>query len=162
MTKQQRLEIYTDGSCLKNPGGPGAYAAIILLGGSEIDRFSGYDPETTCNRMEMMGVIAGLEAIPAGASVTVYSDSQLVINCAARRWKRKKNLDLWNRLDAAARSRSVNWQWVKGHAGNRWNEEADALCGAAAREGHRQEESLVIAEEERAWERAAWAKFEQF
>jgi ribonuclease HI len=160
MMKQQRLELYSDGSCLKNPGGPGAYAAILLLGGTEIDRFSGYEFETTSNRMEMMGVIVGLEALPAGCSVTVHSDSQLVINCAARRWKRKKNLDLWQRLDTAARSRSVKWQWVRGHAGNRWNEAADALCGAAAREGQEQDEATAIAEEERAWERAAWDRFQ--
>ncbi len=160
MTTQQRIDLYTDGSCLKNPGGAGGYAAIILLGGTEIDRHSGYDPETTCNRMEMMGVITGLEALPPGSLVTVHSDSMLVINCASRRWKRKKNLDLWRRLDAAAARHQVRWTWVKGHVGDRWNEEADRLCGQAARSGHQDDISRAVAQEERAWEREAWERFE--
>ena len=109
--------------------------------------------------MEMMGVIVGLEAMHQPANITVYSDSQLVINCASRRWKRKKNLDLWKRLDTAAARHRVKWQWVRGHAGNVWNEAADAFCGLAARNRHVQEENRVIAAEERAWEREAWERF---
>jgi ribonuclease HI len=162
MNTQRRIDIYTDGSCLKNPDGPGGYAAIILINGVEAQHFSGSDPSTTSNRMEMMGVIAGLEALHHPASITVYSDSQLVINCASRQWKRKKNLDLWKRLDAAASRHRVKWQWVRGHNGNIWNEAADALCGLAARNGQLLDESHKVRAEEREWEREAWERFGRF
>ena len=155
----RRIDIYTDGSCLKNPDGPGGYAAILVINGIEAQRFFGSDPSTTNNRMEMMGVIVGLEALHQPASITVYSDSQLVINCASRQWKRKKNLDLWKRLDAAASRHKLKWQWVKGHAGNRWNEAADWLCGQAAKQGKIRDESEALRAEEREWEREAWERF---
>src|SRR4051794_13762237 len=144
MKFQQRIDIYTDGSCLKNPGGPGGYAAIIVIDGKEFTRLSGYDPQTTSNRMEMMAVIAALESMKWPTPAVIYSDSQLVINCASRRWKRKKNLDLWKRLDAAASRHQLRWQWIKGHAGNRWNEAADWLCGQAAKEGQQRDECLAV------------------
>src|SRR3954447_4998703 len=93
---------------------------------------------------------------------TVYSDSQLVINCASRRWKRKKNLDLWKRLDAAASRHKLQWKWIKGHAGNRWNEAADWLCGQAAKQGKFRDEGDAIKAEEREWEREAWGRFDRF
>jgi ribonuclease HI len=162
MKFKQRIDIYTDGSCLINPGGPGGYAASILIDGKEFTRLTGNDPNTTSNRMEMMAVIAALESMKWPTAAVIYSDSKLVINCASGRWKRKKNLDLWKRLDAAASRHDLRWQWVKGHAGNRWNEVADWLCGQAAKQGRMQDQNDAIIAEEREWERAAWERFDQF
>lgn len=156
------IEIYTDGSCLKNPGGPGGYAAIIIIDGGEWQRISGREVSTTSNRMEMMAAIAGLEAIRDPSWITIWSDSQLVIQCAQGRWKRRKNRDLWDRLDQAAAQHSVTWRWVKGHNGNFWNEEADKLCGRVAR-GKSEVDGLIAAQrEEMEWERNAWGRFSKF
>jgi ribonuclease HI len=160
------IDIYTDGSCLKNPGGPGGYAAIILVDGKETHRLSGYDPATTNNRMEMMGVIAALEALPISSAVTIYSDSTLVINCGSRKWKRRKNRDLWLRFDAAASRHQVRWKWVPGHSGDRWNEQADALCGYAARNGEspsaRWQAEDAPSDNETEFARIPWERFANF
>ena len=125
------IKIYTDGSCIVNPG-PGGWAAIIVEDGSE-RAVHGRQEKTTNNRMEMMAVIKGLEAVPESSEVAVFSDSQYVVNTMTRDWKRKANQDLWARLDAEKRKRSVKWEWVRGHAGHPMNEKADAL---ANREAH--------------------------
>lgn len=123
------VDIYTDGSCSGNPG-PGGWAAIIE-GMGEPRRLSGGEPQTTNNRMEIMAVIKGLEALPAGTQVTVHSDSEYVVNTMTKNWKRNVNTDLWSRLDNLATERKVRWQWVRGHAGHPQNEEADRLAVAA-------------------------------
>ena len=125
------IEIYTDGSCLKNPGGPGGWAAVIVENGSERVVRGGED-STTNNRMEMLAVINGLAAVPESARVTVLSDSQYVVNTMTRNWKRNANRDLWGRLDAEASKRTVRWQWVRAHVGNPLNEKADALANEQA------------------------------
>ena len=125
------IEIYTDGSCLKNPGGPGGWAAVIVENGSERVVRGGED-STTNNRMEMLAVINGLAAVPESARVTVLSDSQYVVNTMTRSWKRNANRDLWGRLDAEASKRTVRWQWVRAHVGNPLNEKADALANEQA------------------------------
>ena len=102
---------------------------------------SGHDPDTTNNRMEIMAVIKGLEATPAGSTIVVYSDSQYVVNTMSRGWRRKANQDLWQRLDTLADARKVSWEWVKGHAGHPENEEADAM---ANREAHKQGKALTV------------------
>jgi ribonuclease HI len=125
--------IYTDGSCLKNPGGPGGYAAVIYRGDELIEELSGGDVVTTNNRMELMAVIVGLHAVREQSVITLYSDSQYVIKTLTQGWKRMKNVDLWTRLDQAARPHDVDWQWVRGHNGNAGNVRADALANRAAR-----------------------------
>jgi ribonuclease HI len=125
--------IYTDGSCLKNPGSPGGYAAVIYRGDELIEELSGGDVVTTNNRMELMAVIVGLHAVRERSVITLYSDSQYVIKTLTQGWKRMKNVDLWTRLDQAARPHDVDWQWVRGHNGNAGNVRADALANRAAR-----------------------------
>ena len=125
------IEIYTDGSCIGNPG-PGGWAAIVVEDGQE-RAIHGEAEKTTNNRMELFAVIMGLRAVRRSAEVTVFSDSQYVVNTMTRNWKRNVNLDLWERLDQEVAKRRVKWQWVRGHAGNPLNEKADAL---ANREAH--------------------------
>ena len=120
------IEIYTDGSCIGNPG-PGGWAAVILEDGQK-RVLTGREDRTTNNRMEQLAVISGLAAIPAGARATVFSDSEYVIKTMTRGWKRKANVDLWARLDAEVEKRQVDWEWVRGHAGHPLNEEADTLA----------------------------------
>ena len=120
------IDIYTDGSALDNPG-PGGWAAIVIDGSDE-SRLTGGEPRTTNNRMEIMAAIKGLEAIPAGESVRIHSDSQYVVNTMTRNWKRRANTDLWAMLDAEVARHDVDWRWVRGHSGNPYNEQADRLA----------------------------------
>jgi ribonuclease HI len=126
--------IYTDGSCLKNPGGPGGYAAVIFREGEVIEEVSGGDAVTTNNRMELMAAVVGLRAVREPAVITLYSDSQYLIKTMPLGWKRLKNVDLWAQLDRAAQPHRVSWQWVRGHNGNAGNVRADALANQAARQ----------------------------
>ncbi len=120
------IDIYTDGSCFHNPG-PGGWAAIVMTGGAE-RRLTGGDPDTTNNRMEVTAAIKGLGAVPAGSAVTIYSDSEYLVNTMSRGWKRNANKDLWAQLDSVVAERTVSWEWVRGHAGNPLNEKADRLA----------------------------------
>ena len=120
------INIYTDGSCLVNPG-PGGWAAIIEEDGSKRS-LAGREDATTNNRMEILAIIKGLEATPDHSEVFIFSDSQYVINTMTRNWKRKANQDLWARLDSVVKRHRVHWEWVRGHAGHLGNEEADALA----------------------------------
>ncbi len=126
------IDIYTDGSCSGNPG-PGGWAAVVVDGGNKTP-ISGGEPHSTNQRMEIMAVIKGLGAIAAGATATVHSDSQYVINTMTKNWKRRANTDLWDQLDAVVAERSVKWEWVRGHNGHPQNEEADRLAVAAMSE----------------------------
>ena len=126
------IKIYTDGACSGNPG-PGGWAAVIVSGG-KLERVSGGEDRTTNNRMEMLAAIAGLEAVPSSSDVAVFSDSRLLINTMNLGWKRNKNRDLWERLDDAAATRRVSWNWVKGHAGDPLNQEADRLAVIEAKQ----------------------------
>jgi cyclic pyranopterin phosphate synthase len=128
------IEIHTDGSCLGNPG-RGGWAAIVVRDGAK-SALSGHEHRTTNNRMEITAVVEGLASLPPGSDVKVFSDSEYVISTMTRNWKRNANKDLWARLDAEVGKRNVRWQWVKGHAGNPLNEEADALAHREA-EGNR-------------------------
>jgi ribonuclease HI len=125
--------IYTDGSCLKNPGGPGGYAAVIFRDEELIEEVSGGDAVTTNNRMELMAAVVGLRAVREPSVITLYSDSQYLIKTLTQGWKRMKNADLWVQLDAAAKPHRVSWQRIRGHNGNPGNVRADALANRAAR-----------------------------
>ncbi|MBN2049942.1 MAG: ribonuclease HI [Spirochaetales bacterium] len=132
------LEIYTDGGCSGNPG-PGGWA-VVILDGDEESVLSGGEKLTTNNRMELTAVIEALQHIPSDRDAKVYTDSQYVKNGITgwiHTWRKNgwktsagkpvKNQDLWIRLRSLEEIRKVSWHWVKGHAGNRFNEEADAL-----------------------------------
>ncbi len=126
--------IYTDGSYLKNPGGPGGYAAVIFREGEMIEELSGGEAITTSNHMEITAAIVGLRAVREPSVITLYSDSQYLIMTLSEGWKRMKNVDLWARLDQAAKPHRVSWQWIRGHNGNPGNVRADALANQAARQ----------------------------
>ena len=138
---RNEVEIFTDGACSGNPG-PGGWGAILRYRGVDKE-LSGFEPATTNNRMELMAAIAGLEALKRPCHVQLYSDSQYLRNgitqwihaWKARGWrtadkKPVKNVDLWQRLEAAAARHQVDWKWVRGHAGHPENERADALARA--------------------------------
>ena len=139
--------IHTDGSCLRNPGGAGGWAAVIeTTATGAVEEKSGGDPETTNNRMELTAALMALTAVPEGARVALYTDSQYLKNAFTkfwlpawkkRGWKKADgepvlNQDLWVQLDAAFATRQVQFHWVKGHAGNPRNERCDALARAEA------------------------------
>jgi ribonuclease HI len=138
-----RVELYTDGACLGNPG-PGGWG-VLLRAGSRERELSGGEAQTTNNRMELMAAIAGLEALRRPCEVVLTTDSQYVklgVEQWMARWRangwrtsdRKpvKNQDLWERLSAALAGHRVTWHWVKGHAGHAENERVDELARNAA------------------------------
>ncbi|HIZ81381.1 MAG TPA: ribonuclease HI [Candidatus Mediterraneibacter pullistercoris] len=144
------VKIYTDGAARGNPDGPGGYGSILeyvdTKGGLHVKELSQGYVRTTNNRMELMAVIAGLEALNRPCTVEVYSDSQYVVNAfnqhwvdgwLKKGWKRGKNepvknVDLWKRLIAAKEKHSVTFHWVKGHDGHPQNERCDELATTAA------------------------------
>lgn len=141
MSKQ--VEIFTDGSCLGNPG-PGGYAAILRYGNHEKTLSGGYHL-TTNNRMELLAAIMAFEALTQPCTVSANTDSQYLkqgINQWLANWKQRgwktadkqpvKNVDLWQRLEKAISGHQIHWQWVKGHAGHAENERCDQLARAAA------------------------------
>ncbi len=130
MTTTNAITIYTDGSCLGNPG-PGGWGALVFGESEEPQRLSGHEAQTTNNRMELMAAIQGLEAVPAGSKVVLHSDSSYLVNTMTKNWRRRVNHDLWERLDTLSGSHNVEWRWVRGHNGDRWNEAADRLAVAA-------------------------------
>ena len=139
-----KVGIFTDGACLGNPG-PGGWGVLLRTGGHERE-LSGGEAMTTNNRMELTAAIMGLEALKRAAKVTLWTDSTYVrdgITRWIRGWKangwrtadRKpvKNVDLWQRLEAAAAPHTIDWRWVRGHDGHPENERVDQLASAAAR-----------------------------
>lgn len=138
---QSKIQLYTDGSSRGNPG-PGGYGAVLLFGSHHKELSQGFR-RTTNNRMELWAVIAGLEAIKNKEwPVTVYSDSQYVVNSVEKGWLKnwiktdfkgdKKNKDLWKHYNELAKSFTINFVWVKGHANNPYNNRCDELATAAA------------------------------
>lgn len=119
-----KTRIYTDGSCRDKIGG---YAFIILKDNLEIS-WSEKVHDTTNNRMELLAVIEALRCLESTEPCDIYSDSQWVINCAQKKWKRNKNLDLWEKYDTISKKHSINFIWVKGHSGDVYNEKCDKLA----------------------------------
>lgn len=139
------VELYTDGACSGNPG-PGGWGCILRFKGTEKELFGGENP-TTNNRMEMMAVLSGLNALTRPCAVAVYTDSEYVKKgmtewlrgWKARGWKTAdkkpvKNDDLWKALDEAAGRHRVTWHWVRGHNGHPENERADELARRGSKE----------------------------
>ena len=140
------VEIYTDGACSGNPG-PGGWAALLRFGEHERE-LSGGEAHTTNNRMELLAAIVALEALKRPCQVSLHSDSRYVLDGVTRwmpGWKKNgwrtaqkqpvKNVDLWQRLDAATGGHRIEWHWVRGHNGDPDNERVDALARAATRAG---------------------------
>ena len=125
------IEIYTDGSCLSNPG-PGGWATCLIEDGSEY-YFSGGDKLSTNNRMELTAIIEALSSIKKGVECVLYTDSQLSINCATGKWKRKANTDLWEEYDKVSKGKDITFKWVKAHNGNKYNEIVDSIAYKEAR-----------------------------
>lgn len=144
-SEAKRVTIHTDGSCLGNPG-PGGFGVVLEHNGREKELSGGFR-RTTNNRMEILAVIIGLEALLEPCSVTVFSDSRYVVDGIEKGWARKwrangwmrnkreraVNPDLWERLLAALEKHDVDLRWVRGHAGNAGNVRADKLAMAAAK-----------------------------
>ena len=138
----RRVTAYTDGACSGNPG-PGGWGVILSWDG-HVKELCGGEELTTNNRMELMAAIVALETLKRPCDVDVHTDSQYLRDGVMgwiHGWKRNgwktaakkpvKNVELWQRLDAATQQHNIEWHWVKGHAGHELNERADEL----AREG---------------------------
>ncbi|MBL9037826.1 MAG: ribonuclease HI [Archangium sp.] len=135
----QQVEAFTDGACKGNPG-PGGWGVLLRWGDTEKELCGG-EAHTTNNRMELQAVISALEALTRPTSVCVFTDSTYVMQGISKwihAWKAKgwltaskqpvKNVDLWQALERATARHTVEWRWVKGHAGHVENERADALA----------------------------------
>lgn len=133
--------VYTDGSCLRNPNGPGGWAVCIVRSGEESETLSGGAPSTTNNRMEMMAAIEALRHLPKSEPIVLSTDSQYLKNGITKwifSWKRRGwkkadgspvlNQELWQELDALIAGRRIIFRWVKGHAGHKYNEICDTLA----------------------------------
>jgi len=140
----KEITVYTDGACSGNPG-PGGWGAILIYGTVKKE-LSGGDRLTTNNIMELTGVITALEALKEPCSVTLYTDSQYIVNAINQNWldswqrngwKRKsgelKNIDLWKRLSELLKVHKVEFVWVKGHAENEYNNRCDELAVSESR-----------------------------
>jgi ribonuclease HI len=136
------VDAYTDGACSGNPG-PGGWGVVLRWRGNERE-LAGGETLTTNNRMELTAAIVALETLKRPVTVRIHTDSRYVrdgITTWIHRWKQKgwktadrkpvKNIDLWQRLDAALQRHQVSWHWVRGHAGHPENERADALARGA-------------------------------
>lgn len=124
------MEIYTDGGCIENPGGIGAWAFVAVSSGQIVHRASGYELVTSNNRMELTAILEATKWWAENASeplMAVKTDSMLTLNCGMGRWKRKANLDLWRQFDDH-RCATMPLEWIKGHSGNVFHDTADQMC----------------------------------
>ena len=140
----KRIEIFTDGACLGNPG-PGGWGVILRYNNVEKE-LSGNEADTTNNKMELTAVISALSALKEPCNITLYTDSRYVmdgiekwiLNWKQNGWKTAnkktpvKNLELWQKLDELKSKHDIRWVWVKGHAGHPENERCDELARTAA------------------------------
>jgi ribonuclease HI len=143
---EQHVTIYTDGACSGNPG-PGGYAAVLIYGDGikRLELSQGYRA-TTNNRMELLGVITALETLTSPCKVTLYSDSEYVVNAITKGWltswqsrgwrkadkKPVLNVDLWQRLVPQLERHDIEFKWVRGHNNNVENERCDLLAVMAS------------------------------
>ncbi|MBT0587223.1 ribonuclease HI [Alteromonas oceanisediminis] len=152
----KKVQLFTDGSCLGNPG-PGGYGVVLVFNQHSKELSQGYTL-TTNNRMELLATIVGLQSLTQRCDVVLTTDSQYVkngINQWIHNWKRNgwrtaakqpvKNADLWQRLDKAVQAHNVDWRWVKGHSGHPENERCDALARAAAESANRIDDTGYVA-----------------
>jgi ribonuclease HI len=135
-----RVIIYTDGACVPNPG-PGGWAALVRFNTHE-KTLTGNSPDTTNNRMELTAAVEALQALNRACQVEIFTDSEYLKrgitewlpNWRRRGWKRKggalANVELWQALEAALSPHTVTWHWVRGHAGDPYNERVDRLANA--------------------------------
>lgn len=141
-TAPEQVEIWTDGGCKPNPG-PGGWGAVLRFRGAERE-LTGYEAETTNNRMELTAAAAALEALKRPCKIVLHTDSEYLKNGITRwhtGWVRKnwrnaagdpvKNMDLWRRILDAAKPHEIEWKWVRGHSGNAMNERVDVLATRA-------------------------------
>lgn len=140
----KRIEIFTDGACLGNPG-PGGWGVILRYNDVEKELF-GNEANTTNNKMELTAVISALSALKEPCNITLYTDSRYVMDGIEKwifNWKQNgwktankktpvKNLELWQKLDELKSKHDIRWVWVKGHAGHKENERCDELARTAA------------------------------
>jgi len=143
MSDLPHVTIYTDGACDPNPG-PGGWAALILFK-SRRKEISGSEQESTNNRMELTAAIKAFETLNRECEIDFYTDSEYLMRgitewietWRARNWRRKsgslKNIDLWQALDKLIAQHTIEWHWVRGHAGNRYNQRVDYLARKAIR-----------------------------
>ena len=145
MDTLKEVTIYTDGACSGNPG-PGGYGVVMIYKDQRKELAAGFQ-NTTNNRMELLGAIAGLEHLKESCSVTLYTDSQYLVNAVEKGWAKKwrangwmrnkkepaLNSDLWERILQLLDHHRVKFIWVKGHAGNPENERCDRLAVEAAK-----------------------------
>ena len=145
-TNNSDIVIYSDGCCLSNPGGAGGYGVVLMYKEHRKELSCGYQ-STTNNRMELLGVIAGLEALKKPCDVVVYSDSRYVVDSISKGWvfkwkangwiksdkNKALNIDLWERFLESNKKHNIIMKWVKGHSTNKENNRCDALAGKAAR-----------------------------
>jgi len=149
MTNALPVFIYTDGSCLRNPDGPGGWSVVLQKGLNQVHT-SGFEPNTTNNRMEMMAALSAMRLIRQRElrdPIVIHSDSKYVINGMTEwisGWKRRGwftsagkevlNRDLWEQMHQESQGLRIQWRWVRGHAGHPGNELADQLARTAARQ----------------------------
>ena len=141
MSSLPQVEIYTDGACSPNPG-PGGWAALLRYKDTERE-LSGGEADTTNNRMELTAAVQALQSLKKPCRVVIYTDSEYLRRGITewlpgwrkRNWRRKTgtlaNIDLWQALDAALQQLEIEWIWVRGHAGNKYNERVDAQAKKA-------------------------------
>jgi len=146
MSETNKVNIYTDGACLGNPG-PGGYGVLLEVSGTRKEKSGGFRL-TTNNRMEMTAAIAGLESLAQPCRVTLFSDSQYLVKAMTEGWARKwkangwmrnskekaLNPDLWKRLLLLCEKHEVEFRWVRGHNNHRENELCDRLANEAAKQ----------------------------
>ncbi len=129
-----KVEVFSDGSCLGNPG-PGGWAALVRSGKTAY-RIQGGEPYTTNNRMEILASIWGIKTamaeFPGHSEISVTTDSALLVNTMTKNWKKKKNQDLWMQLLSLIDGHKVTWHWVRGHNGHKENEDCDQRANAEA------------------------------
>jgi len=119
-------KIYTDGSCLNNPGGASGWC-FYLIEENKHWIVSGGEASSTNNRMELLAIIESLD-FAQGDEYEIYTDSKLSLKCAKSEWKRKSNLDLWCIFDKVSKGKKIHWFWVKSHSNDKFNEIVDQIA----------------------------------